>query len=85
MSDSWNAFWERLIIEGVMVLVAAFLIQGIWFLGTDLLVRWNPGFEAGLLRASARIGWAWAIGTMASLGWVVVRARTFLAESPTRR
>jgi hypothetical protein len=85
LSDSWNAFWERLIIEGVAVLVGSFLLQGLWFLATDLLVGWSPGMEPGLLGMSARLGWVWALGTLAALTWVVFRARTLLEESPRRR
>jgi hypothetical protein len=84
LPDLSNAFWERLIIDGVSVLVVSFLVQGLWFLGTDLLVGWNPGFEPALLRTSARLGWVWAIGTLAAIGWVMVRARN-LEVSPSRR
>ncbi len=85
MPDLSNAFWERLIIEGVTVLVVSFLVQGLWFLGADLLVSWNPGFEPALLRTSARLGWVWAIGTLGAIGWVVVRARNILEGASSRR
>jgi hypothetical protein len=85
LSDSWNAFWEKLIVEGVAVLVASFVVQGLWFLGTDLLVGWNPGFEPALLRASARLGWVWVLGTMGMLAWVALRARGALETVPSRR
>jgi hypothetical protein len=85
LTDSWNVFWERLIIEGVAVLVGSFLLQGVWFFLVDLLVRWNPGFEPALLQASSRIGWAWLICTLGALFWVGVRARSEMQEFPTRR
>jgi hypothetical protein len=85
LTDSWNAFWERLIIDGVAVLVGSFLLQGVWFFLVDLLVRWNPGFEPALLQTSSRIGWAWLICTAGMLFWVGVRARSEMQEFPTRR
>jgi len=82
--DSWNVFWERLIIDSVAVLVIAFLAQGIWFLGVDLLTRGNPGLEASLIRASARMGVPWVLGIAGGLGWAGWRAWKLSQELPRR-
>jgi hypothetical protein len=82
--DSWNVFWERLIIDSVAVLMIAFLAQGIWFLGVDLLARGNPGLEASLIRASARMGVPWVLGIAGGLGWAGWRAWKLSQELPRR-
>ena len=84
MSESWNVFWERLIVDSVAVLVMAFLAQGIWFLVVELLTRANPGLEASLIRASARMGVPWALGVFGGLGWAAWRAWRLSQETPRR-
>jgi len=82
--DSWNVFWERLIIDSVAVLVMAFLAQGIWFLGVELLTRTNPALEASLIRASARMGVPWTLGLLGGLAWAAWRAWKIREELPRR-
>ena len=84
MPDSWNVFWERLIIDSVAVLIMAFLAQGIWFLGVDLLTRANPGLEASLIRTSARMGVPWVLGIAGGMGWAVWRAWRIREDLPRR-
>jgi hypothetical protein len=74
LPDSWNEFWERLLVDSVAVLIFAFLIQGLWFLVVDLVVQGNPQLEAPLIRASSRLGVPWVLGMMAGVGWGVWRA-----------
>jgi len=78
--DSWSVFWERLIVDCVAVLVIAFLVQGVWFLGVDLLTRASPGLEASLIRASSRIGIPWVLGILGGIGWASWRAWTLSQE-----
>ena len=84
MSDSWNVFWERLIVDSVAVLVMAFLAQGIWFLGVELLTQMNPGLEASLIRTSARMGVPWVLAILGGLGWAGWRAWRLSQEIPRR-
>jgi hypothetical protein len=84
LPDSWNVFWERLIVDCVAVLVFAFLAQGIWFLGVDLLTRASPGLDASLIRASSRIGVPWVLAILGGVGWAAWRAWRLGQEVPRR-
>ena len=74
MADSWGRFWERLVVDAVAVVVLAFVIQGLWFGLSDLLVRWNVGEKGALEAASAKLGFAWLTGIVVGLGWSLKRA-----------
>jgi hypothetical protein len=85
LDDSWSRFWERLIVDGVIVAVAGFLLQGLWFALVSLLVSRNPALESSLDAASSR-GMAIWIGAV-GLGLVVafIRALGALSEPRARR
>ncbi len=85
MPDSWNAFWERLIVGVVGVIVISFVAQGVWFSVTDLLASVNPGLEAGLIRTSSRLGVPWILATAGGVAWVGWRAWGEVEREPVRR
>lgn len=85
MADSWGDFWERLIVDGVIVLVVGFLAQGLWFWMTDLLAEMSPKLEPSLMATSARLGVPWFLGLLAGLGWCTWKAWSNSGEMAKQR
>lgn len=83
MADSWDGFWERLVVGAVAVVVLAFGVQGLWFGLADLLVRWNVAEKAALTSASARLGYVWLTGL--AVGLFLSFRRALQARKSPRR
>jgi hypothetical protein len=85
VADSWDGFWERLVVDAVAVVVLAFTVQGLWFGLADLLVRWNVAEKSSLVAASARLGYVWVATIVAGLAlsvWRALAARKSPRRSP---
>ncbi len=83
MADSWDGFWERLVVDALAVAVLAFAVQGLWFGLADLLVRWNVGEKSALVAASERLGTVWLAGI--AVGLVLSARRALAARKSSRR
>lgn len=74
MDDSWGRFWDRLITDWVMVVVGAFVLQGVWFALASAVVAYKPELEATMATMSTRLALPWGLVTLVALTWGVIRA-----------
>jgi hypothetical protein len=85
MDDSQTGPVERLIQDVVGVVVAGFVLQGLWFGLTAMLAGARPELTAPLGRTSAALGIPW-LGVLAlGLAWAVKRARDASQVTGARR
>ena len=80
MSESWARFWDRLIVDGVTVLVVAFVLQGVWFAGGNAVTDWRPDLEPTVQRVSERFLALWVVALLGGLAWGVKRAMAARGE-----
>lgn len=75
MEDRQGRFWERLVVDGVAVLVLGFVLQGLWFAATAAVTDWRPDLEPAFRRASGRFLLLWIVAMGLGLLWAGLRAR----------
>ncbi len=80
MADSSARFWDRLIVDGVAVLVIAFVFQGLWFAGGNAVTEWRPDLEPAVRKVSERFLALWVLGILLGLAWSVKRASAAKTE-----
>ncbi|MBZ0266810.1 hypothetical protein K8I85_01520 [bacterium] len=85
MDDSWGRFWDRLVTDWVVILVGAFVLQGVWFALAAAIVGYRPELEGALATTSTRLGVPWALATVVGLAWGGIRARAAAKAIPGRR
>ena len=85
LDDSWGRFWDRLITDWVIVVVGAFVVQGVWFALVSALARYKPELEATLATTSTRLALPWGLATLVALTWGVKRALEARTASSQRR
>lgn len=74
MSERSGAFWDRLIVDWVAVVVGAFVLQGFWF----TLLSAIPASQADLAQTmsgvTSKLFIPWGIAILGGLTWSVFRA-----------
>ncbi|MCP5111221.1 MAG: hypothetical protein GY953_10335 [bacterium] len=74
MDDTWGEFWETLIAWWVAVLLAAFLLQGLWFGVGSFLIERSAEIQPKWEAASGRLGVPWLLAILIGWAWGTRRA-----------
>ncbi|GJM44383.1 MAG: hypothetical protein DHS20C21_12250 [Gemmatimonadota bacterium] len=74
MDDSWSRFWDRLIVDWVVVVVGAFVLQGVWFALVAVLTDYQPDLQGTLSTTTGRLALPWGLVTLVGMTWGVIRA-----------
>lgn len=85
MDEAWGRFWDRLVTDWVVVVVGAFVLQGVWFALVAAVVSYKPELEATMATTSTRLSLPWGLAGLVALSWGVKRAFEAKGTSPGRR